>query len=142
MTLIHEVAPSSKKEVDNFKKIEWALSDKEKGLEYTKKTNELVAIEEKEIVGYAKYIIVGGTAFLREIIVAKNARKKGIGSALLKEYESRAKKEGCHRCYLETSEKHMIALAFYKKKKYDIIAELKNHKFHDTWYILAKEIAA
>ncbi len=140
MISITDVTPSCKEEVENFKKIEWLRSDKEKGIEYIEKTYEMVATDKEKIVGYTKYEIVGGTAFLRQIIVAKNARNRGIGKALLKEYEKRAKKEGCHRCYLETSEKHQEALAFYRKENYIVIAELKNHKFHITWYIFSKEI--
>jgi len=36
---------------------------------------------------------------------------------ILEEFEKRAKKEGCHRCFLETSKKHREALKFYKKEK-------------------------
>lgn len=140
MISIRKVSLSSKKEVEDFKKTEWALSDAEKGLKYDKETNELVATDKEEIVGYAKYTIVGGTALLQELLVAKNARNQGVGRALLKKYEAKAKKEKCHQCYLETSDKHQVALAFYKKEKYKIIAELKDHKFRATWYILSKEI--
>jgi len=140
MISINEVTPSCKKEVESFKKIEWSLSDKEKEFEYNKKTYERIAIDKERIAGYTKYELLGGTAFLREIIVAKNARKQGIGKMLLEEFEKRAKKEGCHRCFLETSKKHREALKFYKKEKYKIIAKLKNHKFYVMWYIFSKEL--
>jgi GNAT superfamily N-acetyltransferase len=59
---------------------------------------------------------------------------------LLKKFETLAKAKKCHIAYLETSEKHLEALTFYKNHGYKVIARMRNNKFHLTWYFLEKNI--
>src|SRR3989338_6715772 len=123
---ISKITNKNKSIAKKFSKREWKKFDKERNIRYIGKEYEILARENNKVVGYAKYKILGGTAFLSQIITAKESRGRGIGNLLLKKFEKKAKEEKCHLCYLDTSEKHKKALEFYKKNNYSLIATLKN----------------
>ncbi len=137
---IRKIVKKNKRKADLFINKEWKKFNKEKGYNYKEKYYEFIALDNKKIVGSTSIKLIGGTARLSQIIVSKQARRNRIGSLLLKHFEDFARKKKCHLAYLETSNVHKEALQFYKKNNYKIIAILKNHKFHFTWYILSKEL--
>jgi len=55
------------------------------------------------------------------IDVLAEARKQGIGSALLQSAETRIRSAGCSAVYLETAVDNVVALAFYKRHGFDVI---------------------
>ena len=55
------------------------------------------------------------------IDVLADARKQGIGSALLKSAEIRIQAAGCRAVYLETAVDNVAAIAFYKRHRYDVV---------------------
>ncbi len=137
---IIKVNNKNKKIADKFKKNEWKKFNKEKNYSWDHKEYSLIAIDNKKVVGFIKFNITGGVAYLEQLIVAKSDRQKGVGQKLLKKFEEIAKNKGCHAAYLDTSEKHNEALNFYMKNNYKISSKLKNYKFHFDWYLLSKRL--
>ena len=128
------------KAVDAFATKEWATFNREKGYRYKETKHTFAAYDNKKVVGFATLKINGGAAYLSQLIVLKGSRRKKMGSILLQKFEQYAKRNNCHVAYLETSERHVEALKFYKKHGYKIIARLNNNKFHFTWYFMAKPL--
>lgn len=137
---IEKVRKKNKKSSDKFAKIEWKKFNKERGYAFREKEYSFIAKEGKKVMGFISFKILGGVAYLSQIIVSKTTRGKGIGKRLIKKFESIARNKKCHLAYLETSERHKEALKFYKKNNYKTIITLKNNKFHFTWYILEKRL--
>ncbi|MEK6859950.1 MAG: GNAT family N-acetyltransferase [Nanoarchaeota archaeon] len=129
-----------KKSLDSFFKKEWRKFNIKRNYRWNKKEYNFIAKDNK-ILGHIKFNIVGGVAYLSEIIVAESVRGKGVSDLLINKFEEIAKKKKCHLLYLETSEKHTEALRFYKKHNYKIKVKLKDNKFHFTWYFLFKKLS-
>jgi|GEM_PF-1276109 len=73
----------------------------------------LVAYQEKESLGFAMIDEpYGGVSFLRWLAVAKNQQGKGVGKALVFEWEKLAKNQGCHK--MEVAAYPLVA-SFYEK---------------------------
>lgn len=140
MNILERVDKKNKKETDIFSQKVWRDFNKEKNYKWKEKKYNFIARKNKKIIGYIEFKILGGAAYLSQLIVSKKIRGKGIGELLLKKFENFSKSKKCHILYLETSEKHKEALRFYKKHGYKIVAKLKDNKFHFDWYYLSKEI--
>ena len=138
---IVEIQGKLKKETELFFRNEWKKSDKSKGFKWDAFGGFLEVKDEKgNYAGLARFEIIGGAAELKQLIVIKEARKKGIGKMLIKKFEEIARKKKCHVVYLKTSERHKTALKFYKNHGYKIVTKLPNNKFHLTWYFLEKKL--
>ena len=73
----------------------------------------LVAYEEKQPLGFAMIDEpYGGVSFLRWLSVDKNHQKKGVGKALVLEWEKIAKNQGCHK--MEVASYPLVA-SFYER---------------------------
>jgi ribosomal protein S18 acetylase RimI-like enzyme len=73
----------------------------------------LVAYEEKEPLGFAMIDEpYGGVSFLRWLAVSKNQQGKGVGKALIFEWEKMAKDQGCHKMELAA---YPLVASFYEK---------------------------
>lgn len=140
MIKLKRVTDRYKKISKSFSKREWKRFDIERGYSYKPKKIEFLASQDNKIVGYLNLEILGGAAYLSQLIVKKNLRGTGIGKALLNKFEEIAKKKKCHVAYLNTSEDHKKALEFYKRNGYKIIAIIPNNKFKINWFYLQKEI--
>ena len=81
----------------------------------------LVAEEDKKIIGliFGEKLKAGGS-IVWAITVSREHRNKKIGSKLLKEFESNAKKDKCRWVVLYSTTKSKKAVEFYKKRNYDI----------------------
>jgi len=101
----------------------------------------LIALSNKEIVGYLlgnpPY---GGVAFIVWLAVKNSFQKKGIGSALLKKYETLAIKQGAHKILLLVTRKSN--LKFYKKNGYKIGGYIPQAYFGINHWWVYKEIQA
>jgi ribosomal-protein-alanine N-acetyltransferase len=73
----------------------------------------LVAEEAGELVGHAVASVVADVAELQRIAVAEQARRRGVGAALLAEVVALAVRSGADRLLLEVREDNTAALAFY-----------------------------
>ncbi|HVY01508.1 MAG TPA: GNAT family N-acetyltransferase [Candidatus Nanoarchaeia archaeon] len=138
--IIEQVNSRNKEESLKFLKKEWKQFNKENNYSYDTERYECISLDENKIVGFGDLKIIGGTAYMGELIVDKKFRKKGIGKMIITHLEEYAKKKNCHRFFLETSEKHTDAVRFYKRNGFTELARLPNHKFGFEWYIFSKEL--
>ncbi len=80
---------------------------------------DLVAEENKKILGYLSgYFIkyrVDRTGEILDLIVSKNARGKGVGTELIKEFLNISKKQGINEITLTTPKENKKAIKFYEK---------------------------
>ena len=89
----------------------------------------LAAYEAEEIVGAAIFRVRGGVAHLKNVISAGARRSRGIGGALVGEFENRARALGCHKLTLTTYHEDQ-SLRFYRRHGFEIEAVLRNDAFH------------
>jgi len=129
-----------KKELISFRNKEWTKYNIDLGRKYKPYNTCFVALAKKKIVGSIEVSILGGVAYICNIIVAKKFRGKGIAILLLKKIEDLALKKKCHKITLKTSEQHKEALSLYKKLGFKIDAIMKDDKFHKDWYHLTKKL--
>lgn len=137
---IRETKKEDKKEIDKFEKEEWDKFNRQRGYNWDEKTSSFVAIENKKIIGFVRIKIVGGAAYIDDLIIKENSRGKGIGKKLLIKIEKFSRKKNCHLIYLETTEKHQGAIKFYKKEGFKKVATLKKNKHNFDCYIFEKRL--
>ncbi|BCU69205.1 GNAT family N-acetyltransferase [Stygiolobus caldivivus] len=78
--------------------------------------------EQGRIKGYSLGIIqYGYRGHVVSIAVRKSERKRGVGSLLLRELETRFKGKGCSHSYLEVNYKNEDGIIFYKKLGYIVV---------------------
>lgn len=88
----------------------------------------IVAKEHDEILGYAIGLIQGRfKGHVISIAIAKGARRKGVGSALLRELNSRFMSMGATYSYLEVEFRNIDAISFYSHNKYLISFTRRNY---------------
>jgi ribosomal-protein-alanine N-acetyltransferase len=61
------------------------------------------------------------------IDVAAEARRGGLGSALMEEAEQRLAQQGCPAVYLETAVDNAAAIAFYKRRGYAVLSTIPRY---------------
>jgi len=98
----------------------------------------LIAISNLEIVGYLiANPSYGGVSCIVWLAVKDSFQKKGIGSALLKKYESIVKKQGVHMTLLLVTNKKNFK--FYKKNGYKLGGYIPKSYFGiDNWWFYKK----
>ena len=102
-----KISKTSYQKIKNFNLKEWHGVDIEhygKKVEWNDKNFIFKAEEDGQIVGSASGKYASGVVYINDIIVAKNKRGKGIGSALMIEIEKFGKKLGAHKIWLITGE--------------------------------------
>lgn len=72
------------------------------------------AVEETAPVGYAAFRAVGGEAELLRLAVVPEARRHGVGRALLEHGLARLAAEGVAACFLEVRETNLPAIRLYE----------------------------
>lgn len=83
----------------------------------------LVAEEDDNIIGfsdfwvYPEFIHGGQTAYLNNIFIAEEFRRKGIGSKLLRETVKKAKEMNAVAMHISILPENIIAQNFYKKNE-------------------------
>ena len=80
----------------------------------------LVAVSESRIVGHASYRIVDGGCEITSI--AADPPHQGIGSALMEAITGEARRSGCRRAWLTTTNDNLDALRFYQRRGFRLIA--------------------
>jgi [ribosomal protein S18]-alanine N-acetyltransferase len=73
----------------------------------------LLAADADVLVGYAVTRTTGEVADVQRVLVAPRARRRGLGSRLVRELVTHAAHEGVRRVLLEVSADNMAALACY-----------------------------
>jgi ribosomal protein S18 acetylase RimI-like enzyme len=137
---IKRVVGANKRPVSAFVRNEWRRFHAERGYDWRVRKHSFSATEKGRILGYVSMETHGGVAYLLKLIVSKRTRGRGIGSRLLRMFEAEAKREKCHTMILRTSDRHTEAMRFYRDRGYRVIATLKDHMFHFTWYYLEKKL--
>ena len=79
-----------------------------------------------ETAGYLGMHIVLDECYIANIAVKEKFRRMGIGNALLKKGEERAKEENCAFISLEVRVSNEKAIALYRKRGYNEMGERKN----------------
>ena len=132
-----EIKKIKKAKIKEFKD-EWKQSNREIGFDWKKKEYFFGVFDGDDIAGYVYITINGGVGYLKDIIVKKVFRRKGLGKTLLDFFEEFCKNKGCHKLTIKTSEKHGPALKLYEKAGYKIEGEMKNDRFNVTWFNMYK----
>jgi len=99
------------------------------------------AIDNGHLVGYTLGEFEAGVIFLKELIIDKTERGKGIGKALIDYLASHSwKKCGkAHKIYLFTMESWK-ASKFYKKLGFRITAKFPKHYLKRDFVVFSKDI--
>jgi GNAT superfamily N-acetyltransferase len=76
--------------------------------------------DEKELLGYCYY---RSADYACEIMAIESVKQNiGVGSALIKAVQEKAKDEGCERVYLQTTNDNAHAFRFYQRRGFSISA--------------------
>ena len=75
----------------------------------------LVAEEDGQIIGTVIGGFDGRRGLLYHLAVAASFRRRGIGSRLIEEVETRMRAKGCMRCYLLVTTDNPEGMAYYEK---------------------------
>ncbi|MEM2007420.1 MAG: ribosomal protein S18-alanine N-acetyltransferase [Sulfolobales archaeon] len=103
----------------------------------------LVVECDSRVVGYSVGTIERNErGHLVSIAVSSAHRGKGLGKALIKEFEARVKSLGISRVVLEVSVKNKIAISLYKKLNYKVIDILPSYYPNgEDAYLMLKELS-
>ena len=103
----------------------------------------IVAIEEKEIVGYGGIALAGDVADIHTLTVIPSHRRKGIASHMLHELESWGRQKKVTAFMLEMREGNVEAQPLYEKHGYSIVSRRNNYYAHGIHaLIMRKEVGA
>ena len=122
-----------------FTAAHWPAHNRAQGIDWKQTEFALGIVEGASVLGVAIYKVVGGTAFLEQLVVAEGHTRRGIGSRLLAAFEAHVQELGCHVIRLETAETQ--APGFYERYGYQRVATWPNGRFHLDWYLYRKPIA-
>lgn len=85
-----------------------------------------VAIENKQIVGFANAHIILDEGYLNNMAITESFRRKGIGGELLEHMVIHAKKKGAGFLSLEVRKSNKNAIKFYQKHGFVYVGERKS----------------
>ena len=129
--------------LEEFKASVWSVADREhygdNQPQFFRETITLLATEGEVIFGYITIIADSGVAQFEPLMVAVERKGQGIGSALLKAAEDKAKSLGVHKVWLETGS-DWSAKPFYEKHGYTVRAILPNHTGGREFVLMDKMI--
>ena len=78
-----------------------------------------IALEDEEWVGLITYIFLNDEC---EIVSLDSLREgQGIGSRLIEKVEAEARRAGCQRLFLSTTNDNLRALGFYQKRGFELV---------------------
>ena len=132
----------AKRKAMDFNESEWDLVNElhfGKGVRWNTTPFRFKATENGQTVGLIFGQHESGTIYIRNIIVTKNKRRRGIGTKLIKKAEDFGKKFGDHKIWLITG-KHYPEDPFFKALGFKRQSILKDLFFHRDFIIYAKAI--
>jgi ribosomal protein S18 acetylase RimI-like enzyme len=115
----------------DFWEKEWEYADVEHWGRHTRweeKVYFIKALEKGKVLGLLEMCIQAGVAKIKDVIIAHNHRREGVGRKLMLEAEKLAKENKAHKIYLITG-KDWISEKFYKSIGYEVTGTLKKHFF-------------
>ena len=80
-----------------------------------------------ELLGAARYTIAEGVGYLRELVVKKGERSRGVGQQLLARFEDECRRRGCHKVYLDVAAINVRAQAFYRRNGWEHEGTMHQH---------------
>lgn len=135
------------REPDPFKYFasEWIESDKAKGIPEwkTERLGIIMLSRQKTRMGYARLEIRGGVCRIKEFLICKKYRSRGIGSYFLGRILVYALTEfNCHKVSLSTIEKPKVSspIQFYEKRGFKVVGAYPNDAFGLTRIEMEKMI--
>lgn len=90
--------------------------------------------------GFSICMTEGLSCHLLNFAVAPDSRRKGLGTALLKNLEEYARKQTLIEIYFEVRESNLPAQMLYKKLGYEAVEILRGHYGDDDGYLMRKPI--
>ena len=85
------------------------------------------ATDDDEVIGYIGMSTVIDEAYIFNVAVTESRRKKGIGSALIREIVTYCKKNGFYFVTLEVRESNQKAISLYSHFGFIKVGERKNY---------------
>ncbi len=117
-----KIKDNLQKEFDEF----WTVSILKSELE-NDNSRYIVALKNREIVGFAGIIILPDDTEITNIVTKKSERKKGIGKLLLDKLIKITREEKKEIISLEVNEKNIIAIDLYKKFGFEEVGKRKRY---------------
>lgn len=129
------------KAIKKFEEKEWKVSNLEhfgRNVNWEKEECKIVATNtQNKIVGTLGLKIRAKVAYIKTLLVAKNARRQGTGRNLVLKAENISKKSGAHKIYLESGD-NWEAVKFYESLGYKKTNTFKKHYFGQDFIIFTK----
>jgi|SRR3989344_1200616 len=135
-----KVIETTKDTVRDFTEKEWRGVDMEhygKSIQWIEKLFVFKAELDGKIAGVVTGDVSAGVLHIDDLIVAKEARGKGVGRALMKKAEEFGVGEGAHKAHVSTGVGWQ-AENFYQKLGYKQVAILPKHHFDVDFVIYEK----
>lgn len=120
---------------DNF----WTYQILKEELE-SENSSYLIARMNDEIIGFAGIKVVLDEADIMNIVIKKNYRNQGIGTLLLENLISLAKRLNLKSLSLEVSEKNLPAIHLYQKFGFESLGVRKNYYQDKNGIIMTKKL--
>lgn len=71
--------------------------------------------ESGKVVGYSAWNVFGLTFHVGNVVTAPEARRRGVGKALMDDLRARARDAGCTRWYLNVKQDNAVAIRLYER---------------------------
>lgn len=120
---------------DNF----WTYQILKEELE-SENSSYLIARMDDEIIGFAGIKVVLDEADIMNIVIKKNYRNQGVGTLLLENLISLAKRLNLKSLSLEVSEKNLPAIHLYQKFGFESLGVRKNYYQDKNGIIMTKKL--
>lgn len=136
------ISPSTKEEIKPFNSMEWMDADTMYygvPVDWTQTDFVFKAEDNGVIIGSVFGHVEEGVLDIKDIIIAKDKRRNGIGRQLMQEAEKFGKENGAHKSHIITGIGWPVE-NFYQALGYLKIAELKNHFLHKDFAIYEKTL--
>ncbi|MBI4059352.1 GNAT family N-acetyltransferase [Candidatus Microgenomates bacterium] len=137
-----KITNASYRQIKDFNLKEWHGVDIDhygKEVEWNDKEFIFKAEEGGQIVGTASGKYASGVVYISDVIVAKDKRGKGVGSALIEKIEEFGRELGAHKIWLITG-KDWSENQFYQKLGFKEDGILPKHNFKKDYLIYFKFI--
>ncbi len=140
--MVFEIGDWTQAEALEFTTREWAAHPEPPEVVWAPFDVVLVArrAPDEVAIGAAFGVVIGGVGELKQLLVRHGDDRKGVGSALLREFERRCRERGCHALRLETGDYQ--ARPFYERHGFGVAAALANDRFGRTVFIMTKPLQA
>jgi [ribosomal protein S18]-alanine N-acetyltransferase len=114
---VREIAALSRTEIEHGLPWRWTPPRVQRAVDDAR-TNVCVAVQGQALLGFGIMVYADDTAHLSLLAVNPEARRQGVGTALLRWLEQVAQVAGIVRVQLEARHDNDAALAFYRRHAY------------------------